>query len=347
MKIKNCPFCGKEISDEAIICKFCHRLLIDENGNDIQPEAEASVEVQEQTAAPEPVSEPEEKFTEDDDKTIVYSKDELKKALAASAPAEEDPEPEEEYDKPPMQTENDAYIYNESYDDDYEEDDETFAADNSEGYDPKRTFIITAIITGGILIVVIAAVCVGYKLFGFGDDESSSTVKAPPAVSFVHSEAESADSIDVYVPQVTDDTLSEEPEEVTDSELSDPVTENSSAADNTSLTDSAAPTESVPSTDSTASTDSTDESSVSDSTSSTTVSSADGGPGFAPAGSYYSWDEANTIISNYFMSNGMNGSYSYQYGTDGVEMVYGYTDDSGNTVSYRVDLNTGAVSLVG
>ena len=83
MKTKNCPFCGKEISDEAIICKFCHRLLIDENGNDIQPETETPVEDQEQTAAPEPVSEPEEKFTEDDDKTIVYSKDDLKKALAA------------------------------------------------------------------------------------------------------------------------------------------------------------------------------------------------------------------------------------------------------------------------
>ena len=33
MKTKTCPYCGKELSGEAVLCKFCHNLLIDEDGN--------------------------------------------------------------------------------------------------------------------------------------------------------------------------------------------------------------------------------------------------------------------------------------------------------------------------
>ena len=32
MKTKTCPYCGKELSGEAVLCKFCHNLLIDEDG---------------------------------------------------------------------------------------------------------------------------------------------------------------------------------------------------------------------------------------------------------------------------------------------------------------------------
>ena len=63
MKTRTCPFCGKEISEEAILCKFCHNLLIDENGKDIEPQYE----------------EPEQPAEEEN--TIVYSKEELKKAM--------------------------------------------------------------------------------------------------------------------------------------------------------------------------------------------------------------------------------------------------------------------------
>ena len=63
LKTRTCPFCGKEISEEAILCKFCHNLLIDENGKDIEPQYE----------------EPEQPAEEEN--TIVYSKEELKKAM--------------------------------------------------------------------------------------------------------------------------------------------------------------------------------------------------------------------------------------------------------------------------
>ena len=33
MKMKTCPYCGKELSGEAVLCKYCHNLLIDESGN--------------------------------------------------------------------------------------------------------------------------------------------------------------------------------------------------------------------------------------------------------------------------------------------------------------------------
>ena len=33
MKTKNCPFCNAEIPQEAILCKFCHKILVDDIKN--------------------------------------------------------------------------------------------------------------------------------------------------------------------------------------------------------------------------------------------------------------------------------------------------------------------------
>ncbi|MGN0633830.1 MAG: hypothetical protein ACI4JW_08165, partial [Oscillospiraceae bacterium] len=93
LKTRACPFCGKEISDEAIICKFCHKLLIDENGNDI--ELSSQEEEVEETAAAESAEEDNGYVV--DEKTIVYSKDELYSKLGAEVSADDGDYPEEEY----------------------------------------------------------------------------------------------------------------------------------------------------------------------------------------------------------------------------------------------------------
>ncbi|MBR1382424.1 MAG: zinc-ribbon domain-containing protein, partial [Ruminococcus sp.] len=31
MEMKTCPHCGKEIQKEAILCKYCHSLLVEQN----------------------------------------------------------------------------------------------------------------------------------------------------------------------------------------------------------------------------------------------------------------------------------------------------------------------------
>lgn len=333
MKTRICPFCGEEISDEAILCKYCHNLLIDENGNDIGPQtAEESVE---------------EEPAQLDDKTIVYSKEELQRAMEEAAAenidSEEVVEEAEENLAERDQTEDEVYI--EDIDDEnevYTYDDEDMPAEEepeeyadpevSEGaYDPKRTLIITAIITLGICIIIIAAVCVGYKLFGFGNDDSSSVSQVTTAQKQTTAPTDTQAVTEEYVPQVTDDTVSENPEEIANSEQADPVIE--SAVD--SLTDSSA--------DSSAVSSELDSSASSEADSSSSDSSASSDSLAAPAGSYYNWNEAMQIWDNYVSANGLT-DYGYQYGTDGVEMVFGADDGSGNTVYYRVDLVTGAVT---
>lgn len=345
LKTRVCPFCGEEISEEAILCKYCHNLLIDENGKDIEPQT--ADENEPEIAADSEV------FENEDEKTIVYSKEELKRAMeeaaAESIDTEEVVETAEENFADKYENDSDeiyaggedAYI--EDYDDENEvyTDEDTETPDeqpapisaNTDEYDPKRTFLITAIITLGILIIIIAAVIVGYKLFGFGDDSSSSSA-APATTSAAPSTTPTSQDVvtDEYVPQVTDDTVSENPEDIANSEQADPVIDSAvdSAADSAidSGVDSAA--------------DSSADSSTSDSASSDSANSDDSLAG--PAGSYYNWDEAMQIWNNYVSANGLT-DYGYAYGTDGVEMVFSAEDASGNAAYYRVDLVTGAVSV--
>ena len=206
MNTKNCPFCGKEISDEAIICKHCHRLLIDENGKDILPgAAEDTIPAAGQSAPEEP----------QEDKTRVFSKDELLRAMnepeeAAEqeqyeAPGEEDPsavgedyyyenEPDAGYPAEEEYYEDNAYT--EGYYDENDPNgapaplsDEEFFREfgmrksdmrqpASDEYDPKRTFAVTAIITFGILVVVVGAVIVGSKLFDMKYTGIEATIEA-------------------------------------------------------------------------------------------------------------------------------------------------------------------------
>ena len=378
MKTRTCPFCGKEISEEAILCKFCHNLLIDENGKDIEPQYE----------------EPEQPAEEEN--TIVYSKEELKKAMEQAKTESADPDeivaeaeqnleeayeeqaesPEEVYDdtvyNEDADDEGEAYTYDDEYGDGSEEgeyaeeeyadgeyaEEEYPEGEYAEGeypeeeyqpeeyepaqpenatlgeYDPKRTFLITAIITLGILIIIIAAVAVGYKLFGFGSDDSSSSA-APVTVTQGNTDTATATEpvTTEYVPQVTDDTASENPTDIADSLAADPVTDSTidSAAD--SMADSSAA-------DSAA--DSSSDSSAADSSSAADDNSSLAGP----EGGYYSWNEATAIWQSYASSNGLTDG-GYAYGTDGVEMNFYGTDADGVTHTYRVDLVTGAISQIG
>lgn len=407
MKTKNCPFCSKEISDEAIICKFCHRLLIDENGNDILPEDEYDEEDIE--IAPDDPGEP----VFDEEKTIVYNKEDLQNLMNKNRSEEED---EEEYETEEFDTSavigsvgGDELSDNDPKGDEFEDDGEEYDPEpqpvfrrsggsddgeyedeelaNSADYDPKRTFMITAIVTLGILLIIIVAVLVGYKLFGFGDKDGGTTTSQTQLTTSApaDSAAPAADTASVanpddssFVPQLTDDTVSENPEEIANSSLSDPAVVDPNAAPTTPVVDSAAATpETVVSADSSSGSDqpniviipdpsvtssaadSTADSaasadSVGDGPAATDSSTADsssqaaepagpGAPAFDAAGSYYSWSEAESLMSNYASANGL-GSFAYAYGTDGVEMIYEVYDDAGNVSYYRVDLQTGYVS---
>lgn len=375
MKTRTCPFCGKEISEEAILCKFCHNLLIDENGKDIEPQYE----------------EPEQEQPAEEENTIVYSKEELKKAMEQAKAESADPDeivaeaeqnleeayeeqaesPEEVYDdtvyNEDADDEGEAYTYDDEYGDgseegEYEEgeyaEEEYPEGEYAEGeypeeeyqpeeyepaqpenatlgeYDPKRTFLITAIITLGILIIIIAAVAVGYKLFGFGSDNSSSSA-APVTVTQGSTDTATATEpvTTEYVPQVTDDTASENPTDIADSLAADPVTDSTidSAAD--SMADSSAANSTA---------DSSADSSAADSSSAADENSSLAGP----EGGYYSWNEATAIWQSYASSNGLTDG-GYAYGTDGVEMNFYGTDSDGVTHTYRVDLVTGAISQIG
>ncbi len=375
MSTKTCPFCGKEISNEAIICKFCHRLLIDENGKDIGAE---------DAYAPSPAP-----AADDEEKTIVYSKEELKRALGEDNAQPEEPAYEEQepaYDEQPAaeyaeesydeQYSDEQYAYEDdgydsgeyTYDEQTEGYAETYAEDEYveerpqhyrsaardmmtddipavSDYDPKRTFMITIIVTLGILIIIIAAIVVGFKLFGFSDENAAqsqlTTTQAPAPADTQPSETVPVET--EYAPQVTDDTTSESPEETSNSGLADPVVTpdsmivvpGDSAADSTadSTTDTAADSQ----------TDSAADSQADDSSAADESQDANDGP----AGSYYTWDEAFALIENYFASNGMNGTFAYAYGEENTSMTFQYYDENGNPAGlYTVDLYTGAVTAV-
>ena len=378
LKTKNCPFCGKEISDEAIICKFCHRLLIDENGKDIEPDDNFEEEEVYEDVQEENLDEPENEEEYDEEATKVFSPEDVKKALEKQKA--EKAEYDDHYNN--EASEGDEY-YDDTEEDYYGEEEHEYtgpmknsepepmsedefyqefgfkpkkkSADNiaSDEYDPKRTFMITAIITLGILLVIIAAIVVGSKLFGFGSDDSSSTgtISKNPASSQAavtsstdtqqtSASTESAAPVSEdsgYTPAVTDDTISENPEEIKESSSTDSAVSTDSALLPDSAVDSSTDTSSDDSTDSNTDSTESDPNNIIPDTSDTDDSNE---AGFSPAGNYYSWDEAMTIMDNYASSNGIDG-YTYYGGTDGVEMIF--SDYNGQM--YRVDLQTGAVTL--